>query len=249
MLTLNTWTAIGIALVALGGVISTTEELVSHRRNALVLGQTKQRSGWTVAVSILVIASSMIAIVALVYSPRPSNPFLSGGLGALAIALVARWGVGQGLDGSDRMLQVAGIGIFSWVALSPISESLSDLAWAPLYILVAWAYFESGWAKVTQPGWRSGRQLALTLNMKEFGNQLAARTLMPHPLLAAIASWGVMSLELLAGPLLLIGGVVSVLTAVALALMHASIAVIMGLGRFFCPFVGAVCFLVATHPW
>lgn len=246
---LTTWTVVGLALVALGGAISSTEELISHRRTAIVLGQSKQRSQWTVAVSLFVIASSVVAIGALACSPRTDNPFLLLGLGALAIGLVLRWGVAQGLDGSDRMLQIAGIGVFSWVALSPISELLGNLAWAPLFILVAWAYFESGWAKVTQAGWRNGRQLALTLNMKEFGNKLAARALMPRPVLAAIASWGVMSLELLAGPLLLIGGWVSVLTAVALTIMHATIAVLMGLGRFFCPFVGALCFLVATQPW
>lgn len=243
------WILLSFTLIALGAATSSIEELISHRRTRMVLAQTPVRSASTIATSLFVIAASAFVLIATWTARAPHTPLVAGALLILATGLVLRAGVVQGLDGSDRMLLCAGIAMASWANLQPYDGRLGTAAWLGLLILLAIAYFDSGFAKARHRGWRVGRQFALTLNMKEFGNRFMAGILLSHPRFAALASWGVILLEILAGPLLLVGGFVSVVTGVLLAMMHLAIAILMGLGRFFYAFVGALCFVLAARPW
>lgn len=243
------WILISYTLIAIGAATSSIEELISHRRTRVVLSQTRTRSALTVATSLFLIVASMLVLAATWYARIPEAPEVGGALLILATGLVLRTAIIQGLDGSDRMLLCAGVGTASWANLQPYANWLGTAAWLGLFILLSLAYFDSGLAKIRHRGWRVGRQFALTLNMKEFGNKLVAGLLLSSPRFATLASWGVITLELAAGPLLLIGGWVAVATGALLAIMHLSIAVLMGLGRFFYPFVGALCFVIAAHPW
>lgn len=243
------WILVSYTLIALGAATSSVEELISHRRTRVVLSQTRTRSALTVATSVFLVVASIL-VIAVTWSVRsPEAPVIGGALLILATGLVVRAGIVQGLDGSDRMLLCAGIGTASWANLQPYASWLGTAAWLGLFLLLSLAYFDSGLAKVKHRGWRVGRQFALTLNMKEFGNKFVAGVLLSSPRFAALASWGVITLELAAGPLLLIGGWVTVAAGVLLAMIHLSIAVFMGLGRFFYPFVGALAFIIAAHPW
>ena len=215
----------------------------------MVLAQTRARSALTIMTSLFLIAASAV-VLTVTWSMRDEEaPLMADALLILAVVLLIRTVVVQGLDGSDRMLLCAGIGMASWANLQADGSWLGTVAWFGLFILLSLAYFDSGLSKARHRGWRVGRQFSLTLNMKEFGNKFTAKILLSHPRFAALASWGVILLELLAGPLLLIGGWASVVTGTLLAMMHLSIAVLMGLGRFFYPFAGALCFVIAVHPW
>lgn len=243
------WTLVSFTLIAVGAIISSLEELISHRRTRLALWQSGLRSTFTVVLSVILVLAGATVIASVVVTAKPSSLMVSSSLGLLAVALLVRWLLFQGLDGSDRMLAFAGIGMFVWSSLSPLESVLTTFAWVGLFLITSFAYLESGISKLEQRGWRNGRQLALVLNMKEFGSRPVARILLPHPRLAFVASWGVILLEVSAAPLLLVGGGAAVVAATLLALMHLSIAVLMGLGRFFWPFVGTLCFLVASYPW
>ncbi|HXH34837.1 MAG TPA: hypothetical protein VNJ54_10535 [Plantibacter sp.] len=195
----------------------------------------------------LLVASVLLLAVTWL-TREPEAPSIAGALLILALGLLLRTFIVQGLDGSDRMLLCAALGTACWANLHLQSHWLGLAAWAGLTILLSIAYLDGGLSKVRHRGWRAGRQLALALNMKEFGNKITARILLSRPRFAAFASWGVILLELSAAPALLFGGWVALVAGVLLAMMHATIAVLMGLGRFFYPFVGALCFVIAVHP-
>lgn len=242
-------TLFSYALVAVGAIVCSIEEIVAHQRVRLVLRQSRARSIFIIAISAALVLAGSLVILAIFRAQTETDPPLVAALALLASGLLLRAAIVQGADGSDRMLVYAGLGMFTWASLSGPADGLASLAWAGFLLVLSMAYFESGYSKIRQPVWRTGRQLALVLNMKEFGHPGAARILFRYPVLAVGGSWGVILIELLAGPLLLTGSWVASSAAVLLVCMHLSIGVLMGLGRFIYPFVGALGFLVANHPW
>ncbi|MEY9850680.1 putative membrane protein YphA (DoxX/SURF4 family) [Leifsonia sp. EB41] len=145
------------------------------------------------------------------------------------------------------MLLLAVGGMLSWVTLNFQPGPGASLTRLAILALLGVAYFEAGLVKVKNPTWRNGRQLASIMNLKEVGNKRVARLLIPRPRLSFTLSWMVIGLELLAGALLAIGGLPALFAAGALTMMHFTIAVVMGLGRFFYPFVGLLVMLIATQ--
>jgi uncharacterized membrane protein YphA (DoxX/SURF4 family) len=237
---------ISINLISAGAGLCAIEDLISFRLVRIALKYGKRRAVLAVVVSALLAAVSGFALAAVAIIQNLDGP-VAASLGLIALGLTTRALTVQALDGSDRMQLCAAAGVFSWVALSAQESALAPAARLTLLILVGIAYFESGYAKLKSPGWRNGRQLALVLNMKEFGNKPLARLLLPHPWLGTAASWAVILIELLAGPMLAVGGMIAIFAVIALTLMHLSIAVFMGLGRFFFPFVGVLLLLLATQ--
>jgi len=148
-------------------------------------------------------------------------------------------------DGADRMLLLGSTVTLAWVHLSTTSQLGAELARLAAAGLLATAYFEAGLVKVLKPRWRNGTELASIMAMKSVGNRWVATFVLERTKTSLALSWAVMSLELSAGPLLIIGGVVGLVTAMALTAMHLAIAVLMGLGRFFYPFVSLL-LLVST---
>lgn len=240
---------ISYLLIALGALLCAVEDLVTLPRIRLVLRLGKARVVLTFIISAVLALCGVLVFIAVFILQSPQNVILLTVFGVLAVGLLLRSFVIQTLDGSDRMLVIAAAGIFVFATFKGYSDPLALFSWIGLTVILGWAYFESGLSKVKQKGWRTGRQFALILNMKEFGNRSAAQILLSNPKLSMVASWGVILIELSAGPLLFCGGPIAATTAVFLSLMHGSIALLMGLSRFFYPFVGALCFVIANHPW
>lgn len=237
---------LSIVLIAAGAALCALEDLVAFRSLRIVLNQSLLRASISVVVSALLVGIGIL-VIAVTILFQDLSPVVITGLAFLAVGLTARALAVRTLDGSDRMLLCVAAAAFSWVTLDAVGSSLAPISRLAILILVGLAYFESGYVKLRMPAWRSGRQLALVMNMKEFGNKRVAGFLLPRPFISAAASWVIISLELVTGPMLFIGGPVAVVAAISAGTMHLSIALLMGLGRFFFPFVGALLLILATQ--
>jgi hypothetical protein len=227
-------------------VLSGVEDLIAVRRSRIVLNLRAARYIATVLASaVLAVSGGLMVVDALSLSPTELGTAACLAITFLALAL--RAAVVRSQDGSDRMLLLAIGGVLSWVTLGSLPGVGASLTRLAILALLGLAYFEAGLVKIRNPHWRNGRQLASIMNLKEFGNKRVALLLLPRARLSLTVSWMVMSLELFAGALLAIGGLPGLLTAAALTLMHLTIAVVMGLGRFFYPFVGILAMLIATQ--
>ena len=236
----------GLVLITVGALQVGFEDLVSFRRTTIVLryGRARRVSMRTLIPLLILCAASTLVLLA---SPAINVDYQPLGLGCLAILLALRARVSRNVDGSDRMLLLVTATAFAFVTLDRTSPELAHWPYITMLMLLGIAYFDSGFAKATVSSWRNGRELALILNLKEFGNKHVARILLATPKLAWLTSWSVIVLEMSAGVLLAIGGCVAMFTAVLLALMHLAMAFTMGLGRFVYPFIGGVALVIGAQ--
>ena len=107
-----------------------------------------------------------------------------------------------------------------------------ELAFGYLGMQLLLSYFMSGWVKIVNPDWRSGRALRDVFLFSAYPAGENIRTWAQYPRLLCVASWGVILFEIafpltfLSYPALLVG------LAVA-ALFHGANACLFGLNRFF----------------
>ncbi len=107
-----------------------------------------------------------------------------------------------------------------------------EMAFGYLGLQLLLSYFMSGWVKIVNPAWRSGRALRDVFLFSAYPAGDNIRQWAGHPRLLMLAGWGVMGFELafpltfLSRPALLVG------LAIA-AVFHGANACLFGLNRFF----------------
>jgi len=145
------------------------------------------------------------------------------------VALLRRFG-GPYNGGSTRM----GLLILICLTLAEFApgETWKATAFGYLGAQVALSYFISGWVKVVNPEWRSGRALRDVFLFSAYPAAESFRRLAERPRLLAAAGWGVMMLELLF-PLSLLTAPTLYAALALCAAFHLANAVLFGLNRFF----------------
>lgn len=132
--------------------------------------------------------------------------------------------------GSDRM----GLLILSCLCLEHFLPSLRarEAAFGYLALQVLLSYFIAGWAKITNPEWRTGRASRDVLLFSAYPVAESFRAGADWPRSVCLASWAVMLFELLF-PLALLSSRALVIGLALAVLFHLVNACLFGLNRFF----------------
>ena len=147
----------------------------------------------------------------------------------LSVAILQRF-QGPYNGGADRM----GLLILSCLCLAHIAPShyWQEVAFGYLSIQLILSYFISGWVKVVNPEWRSGKALQDVFQFSAYPVSESLRQLSKSPRLLFSASWGVMLFELLF-PFSLISSTSLLVALIITASFHFSNVCLFGLNRFF----------------
>lgn len=237
---------IGFTLISLGVLTTGLEDIVSIRRTTIALVYSPRKKKLAIFFAVALVITSLGTLVTLFTPDRGNTPLSWLLLGNAALLALRGWQT-RNVDGSDRMLALVALAGAAYTIIQASQPDLLVWPYIAMLSLLGIAYLDGGLAKLLVPSWRNGRELALVMNLKEFGNRHLARLLLDAPLIARTMSWGVILLETTAGVLLAFGGATAIATAAALTLMHLSIALTMGLGRFFYSFVGGLAVIIGTQ--
>jgi len=132
--------------------------------------------------------------------------------------------------GSDRMSLLILCSLFL-VHLAP-SLYWQEIAFGYLALQLGLSYFISGWVKLINPDWRSGRALCDVFQFSAYPVSESLRALSKKPQLLFVMSWSVILFELLFPFSLLSSSSLYVALAIA-ASFHFANACLFGLNRFF----------------
>ena len=156
-------------------------------------------------------------------------PLICLALLATSIAALHRFD-GPYNGGSDRM----GVLILICLTLAHLApvEQAAHLAFGYLALQLVLSYAVSGWVKIVNPEWRSGRALCDVFLFSAYPVSEAFRGWARRPRLLFLASWAVILLEL-AFPLALLTQPALIVALVAAAAFHLGNAIFFGLNRFF----------------
>lgn len=132
--------------------------------------------------------------------------------------------------GSDRMSLL----ILSFLCLSYFAPTTfwQELAFGYLALQLVFSYFFSGWVKIVNPEWRSGRALCDVFQFSVYPVSESLRQWSKSPRLLFSAGWGVMLFELVF-PLALLSQTSLIIALVVAASFHFANACLFGLNRFF----------------
>lgn len=236
--------AIGGLTLATGLVVLALEELRASAWMAAFYNWSNGRLGIVRSISSIQMLAALSFIAAQFMELGVAVEILI--LGALLALLLLKWRVMSAQDGADRMYLIVVSAFFTWEIFVGSGSSAQVWGVYPFALILGLAYLDSGRSKIVREHWRTGRQLALIFNSKEFGNAQVARVLLPRKKLCFLLSWVVILVELTAIVPLMLGGIFLYIVAPILILMHAGIAVFMGLGRFFYPFTAGALFVVGA---
>ncbi|PTS89473.1 MULTISPECIES: HTTM domain-containing protein [unclassified Caulobacter] len=157
------------------------------------------------------------------------SPWPLVGLAGLSLVILERF-QGPYNGGSDRMGLLA-LWCLTLSQLMPIPVG-KELFLAYLGAQLMLSYFISGWVKILNPDWRSGRALAEVFRFSAYPVSEALRGWANRPRVLLVMSWAVMGFEL-AFPLTLLSPI-SLLAGLAVAAtFHLANACLFGLNRFF----------------
>ena len=147
----------------------------------------------------------------------------------LSLALLRQF-QGPFNGGADRM----GLLILSCLCLAHFSPSQrwQEIALAYLAVQLVLSYFISGWVKVVNPDWRSGKALIEVFDYSTYPVSESLRGLKNFPGLLFYFSWAVILLELLF-VFSLMSEYLLIVALVFTAIFHFTNACIFGLNRFF----------------
>ena len=137
--------------------------------------------------------------------------------------------------GSDRM------GLLTLICLTLahlLPAGLREYALGYLALQLTLSYFISGWVKVVEAEWRSGRALQDVFLFSAYPVSEDLRALAERPRLLQAGGWAVMLLELLF-PLALLAQPALIAALALTALFHLANAVLFGLNRFFWTWLAA----------
>ncbi|PZQ65765.1 MAG: hypothetical protein DI570_00490 [Phenylobacterium zucineum] len=171
-----------------------------------------------------------VAVVAGVASPWPL-----AGLAALSLATLHRF-QGPYNGGSDRMGLLA-LWCLTGARLAP-GPNWQELAFGYLGLQLMLSYFISGWVKVVNPDWRSGRALRDVFQFSAYPVSEDLRRWADRPRVLRAMSWAVMGFEL-AFPLTLLSAPSLAVGLVVAATFHLANACLFGLNRFFWTWLAA----------
>lgn len=132
--------------------------------------------------------------------------------------------------GSDRM----GLLVLTCLTLINFipSEAWQAIVLGYLAVQLILSYFVSGWVKITNKEWRTGRALSDVFAFSAYPVSEQLRQFSNQPKLMAIMSWSVMGFELLF-PLALLNQTALIIALIIAALFHLANAFLFGLNRFF----------------
>ena len=132
--------------------------------------------------------------------------------------------------GSDRMglLVLWCVAFVHWMQTLQLTEYIFGY----LAVQLLLSYFISGWVKIVNPDWRSGRALQDVFQFSTYPASEQLRSIANHPWLLFCASWSVMIFEL-SFPLALITQATLIIGLMIAALFHFANACLFGLNRFF----------------
>jgi hypothetical protein len=141
-----------------------------------------------------------------------------------------------GLNGSDHMnlITFSAILIGSSVPSGSLAQQASIWFVALQYAL---AMLIAGAAKVTSGTWRSGIALPNIMSIAYYGNNTLYRILVKHDNLSKVLCWSVIIVECSFWMIFLTQGTTSIIFLSVGFMLHASIAVLMGLNDFFWAFI------------
>lgn len=163
----------------------------------------------------------------LIFGAFPPWPLL--GLAALSLAILVRF-QGPYNGGSDRMGLLA-LWCLALAAVAP-TQQWREIAFGYLGMQLVLSYFISGWVKVVNPDWRSGRALRDVFQFSAYPVSENLRALADRPGLLRAASWAVILFEL-AFPLTMTSPALLAAGLVVAASFHLANACLFGLNRFF----------------
>jgi hypothetical protein len=172
------------------------------------------------------------------------GPFPIAGRVALCVGIIAilltQWRRQLGGDGAEQMSSIVLIAAASAVVPTP-SDARIFIAVLFIAAQATLSYTTAGVAKLISARWRKENALASILNTDGHGQANLAAWLACHPTASLLASWSVISLEVLF-PFLVLGPIWLVCVTLSIALVfHATCAVVMGLNNFIWAFA-------ATYP-
>ncbi len=132
--------------------------------------------------------------------------------------------------GSSRMSHL----ILFCLCLTHFAPTLrwQEIAFGYLALQLVLSYFISGWVKVVNPEWRSGRALQDVFQFSAYPVSESLRGWAQRPILLGAMSWAVMLFELVF-PLTLLTQTTLIIGLVIAATFHFTNACLFGLNRFF----------------
>lgn len=181
-----------------------------------------------------ILFSARIALAVLVLA-GVASPWPLVGLAGLSLLILRRF-QGPYNGGSDRM----GLLILWCLTLSSLAPTpmLAELAFGYLGAQLTLSYFISGWVKVVNPDWRSGRALRDVFQFSAYPVAENLRGFAQRPRLMRVMSWGVMGFELVF-PLTLLWPPSLLAGLVVAGTFHLANACLFGLNRFFWTWLSA----------
>lgn len=132
--------------------------------------------------------------------------------------------------GSDTMTLL--VLLCLWLSNLAPTPYWQEIALGYLAIQLTLSYFQSGWVKVVNPDWRSGRALQQVFALSAYPVSENVRLWAGRPQVLLAMSWLVMIFELLF-PLALFNQTLLIVALEIAALFHLANALLFGLNRFF----------------
>ncbi|MGV8835814.1 HTTM domain-containing protein [Cellvibrio sp.] len=146
-----------------------------------------------------------------------------------AIMLIKRF-QGPYNGGSDTMTVL--VLLCLWLSHVAPSRYWQEIALGYLALQLTLSYFQSGWVKVVNQDWRSGRALQQVFALSAYPVSESVRLWAGRPQMLQVMSWSVMVFELLF-PLSLLNQTLLIVALGIAALFHLANALLFGLNRFF----------------
>lgn len=163
------------------------------------------------------------------------TPWVTALLLLLAVVTLHRF-QGPYNGGADRMSLLV-LCSLCLVLFAP-SQRWQEIAFGYLALQLVLSYFMSGWVKIVNPDWRSGRALCDVFQFSVYPVSESLRLWSQSPRLLFVMSWGVMLFELLF-PISLLSLTSLGIALVIAASFHFANACLFGLNRFFWIWVSA----------
>lgn len=138
--------------------------------------------------------------------------------------------------GSDRM----GLLVLSCLCLTNAAPTdyWKEVAFGYLALQLVLSYFISGWVKIINPEWRTGRALSDVFQFSAYPVSNSLRKLSNSPQLLLYMSWAIMVFEILF-PLSLLSSTTLYIALFIAVIFHFSNGCIFGLNRFFWIWIAA----------
>lgn len=158
-----------------------------------------------------------------------AQPWPLVGLAAMSLVILVRF-QGPYNGGSDRMGLLA-LWCLALARLAPTPQ-WREIAFGYLGLQLVLSYFISGWVKVVNPDWRSGRALRDVFQFSAYPVSEALRGWADRPRVLLAMSWAVILFEL-AFPLTILSQPTLIAGLAVAATFHLANACLFGLNRFF----------------